>query len=225
MTNSVPANDQTFSRVPERVAFGRGHLVSPEELITSGQKPLSNAPGYQKRSGTRESRVPKGQMVPTESAENEPKGTGENDVYRVELQFIQRESGTHIKLRYRVRFPVEGRRPAKVLGIFKCGDLTDRQIKQTQGKTLPPKVKEALSHGELDYELIEQLLKRPGKGRSAAGRRAAAENWFAGVAQTGFDESDRGCGQAGGGDGDESGRLLDGDVSADQSVTRSSRIQ
>lgn len=213
---------------PEVGAFGQKKAASDLGSASSEQKPPSNTPTSgpvvnagpiaQKSAGPSAAQS-EGPAPPDSVAESV-----DNEVYRIELEFVQRTTGTHIKLRLRSRFSVDNHRPSLVLGVFKCGDLTDSQIKKARMKTLPPKVRAALSEGDLDYELIKQLLGRPGKGRNAQSR-AAAQTWAGSNAGIDSNESSGERGQARVGDDHANGDILDGGVFAPDEPTRSDRIQ
>jgi hypothetical protein len=202
--------------------FDTGVFAKPEESSIKPQIPPANTPDLEHdKLGAEIEALDEGQITNGPDLDD----TLDNDVYRVELEFKQLVSGTHIKLRLRSRFTADGSRPSFVLGTFKCGSLNDRQIKQARGKTLPPKIKAALSEGELDYELVDRLRRRPGKGRSAAGRRAAAQTWISGDALADFDQGGRERREAGSGDDPKDRGFVDGGVQADEVITSSDRIQ
>ena len=217
---------------PQTGAFEQKNAATFDESSSSAQKPPSNTPANAPRAnesnGPVESAAKSGgaETIPAAgpNAENPPDSVLENEVYRIELEFVQRDSGTHLKLRLRTRFPVDSIRSSLVLGTFKCGNLTDAQIKKARMKTLPPKVRAALAEGDLEYELINQLLNRPGKGRHAQAR-AEAENRDGANAYLDSNEGSGERGQDGIGNDHENGNVLDDSVFPARGITRSDRIQ
>lgn len=213
---------------PELGAFDQKNPATNAESLSNGQKPPSNTPtsGPVVNAGpiAQKSAGPSAAQSEGPAPLDSVAESVDNEVYRIELEFVQRTTGTHIKLRLRSRFSVDNHRPSLVLGVFKCGNLTDSQIKKARMKTLPPKVRAALSEGDLDYELIKQLLGRPGKGRNAQSR-AAAQTWVGSNADLDSNESSGERGQARTGDDHANGDILDGGVFAPDEPVRSDRIQ
>jgi hypothetical protein len=85
----------------------------------------------------------------------------ENPIFRHEVEFNQKPDGTWMQIRLRAK---DGSRQSIYIGQFRIGKLTDRQLKKVGKRTLPDDVKEAIADGELEYDLIREILARPGKG-------------------------------------------------------------
>lgn len=226
--------DQRTKNASPSGVFGNQNPLNPEDPDNSGQIPLKN--GSNTPEIVRERPADKPAVSDLEKTANTPAEFDddftaddaiENDVYRIELQFFTDEKTreTSLKMRLRSRFTVDGSRPSFMLGTYPCGYLTKAQIEKARAKTLPPKVRAALTEGELEYELINRLLGRPGKGRSAAGRRAAEQNRVAPNAAVNPDKGSGERGQAGSGDDHQDSGFLDSGISADGAVTISDRIQ
>lgn len=94
------------------------------------------------------------------------------DLFRYEVEFEQREQGTFMQVRVRSK---DGSRFSYMIGTFRIGQLTKRQLARVQSKTLPADVKAAIAKGELDYEVIAGILARTGKGQVGQ-KRLDAQN-------------------------------------------------
>ena len=109
-------------------------------------------------------------LPPMETVDSAEDNSGGN--FRFELEFLEQKSGVVVKLRERTRFTIDGKRPSFVLGVFAIGKVTKRQLAALRAKTLPPGVKAALTEGDISYEVLEQIFRRPGKGATAEARKA-----------------------------------------------------
>jgi hypothetical protein len=165
--DSVHSGDQTpvAELPPTELPLGV-NANCPQGQLGEGQLPDSNCPRI----------AP--ELPPAEPMQNQQVAAGANEAFfddelsRFELEFKEKDGETHVKIRERMRFPFGGNRPSWVLGVFRCGRLTPRQLKAVKDKTLPPDVRGAIANGDIAYEILEGIFDRPGKGATAEARAA-----------------------------------------------------